>query len=234
MPRQLSRRRQHAHPRDAKIVQDLRADAVGAQHGRMHFVGSGSVGETPCAASPAAQFGVVRRAQVARRRRRFSRAQMRRKRGAQRPAARPRRLQRQVVPQAVVQSSGTRTSGGMARSGDPADQRSVQGAVRVVPVPAHPERADFGLDGPLRDALDGSFRSRGDSGSGPRSIRCEDRVRCEAQEIRPARHRAVVVEHLHDDGRRLETGEAREVAAGFGVSRRVSGLPPGCAISGNT
>ena len=42
--------------------------------------------------------------------------------------------------------------------------------------------------------------------------------RGEALEIRPARHRAVLIEDLDDHGRRLEPGEACEVAAGLGVA----------------
>ena len=37
-------------------------------------------------------------------------------------------------------------------------------------------------------------------------------------EVRHARHRAVVAHDLADDRRRRESGEAREVAAGFGVA----------------
>ena len=47
----------------------------------------------------------------------------------------------------------------------------------------------------------------------------------EALEIRPARHAAVFIQDLDNGGGRLETGETRKIATGFGVSRRVSVRP---------
>ena len=40
----------------------------------------------------------------------------------------------------------------------------------------------------------------------------------ETLEVRPARHAAVLVQDLHDDGGRFQSGEPRQVAAGFGMS----------------
>ena len=108
-----------------------------------------------------------------------------------------------------------------------AHEREVHGAIDVVLEADEPERAELRLDLRLADDLDGFL--------GAQSILDEvgDRADLELvaarelDEIVAARHRAVVVQDLDDDGRGLEAGEPREVAAGFrvpGARQHAAGL----------
>ena len=100
-----------------------------------------------------------------------------------------------------------------------AHEREVHGAIDVVLEADQPERAELRLDLRFADDLDGFLH--------PQPILDEIGDRADLQLVAPreldeivaARHRAVVVQDLDDDGRRLEAREPREVATRFRVPR---------------
>ena len=95
----------------------------------------------------------------------------------------------------------------------------MHGAIDVILVAVHAERAELGLYRLLGDALHRALLLQ------PIADQVGDRADLqlvklrELFQIRTTRHGAIVVEDLDDRRGRLETREAREIATCFGVAR---------------
>ena len=85
-------------------------------------------------------------------------------------------------------------------------------------VAVHAERAELGLDRLLGDALDRALLVEAIADQVGDRADLELVPLRERLQIRTPRHRAVVVQDLDDDRRRLEPGESRQVAARLGVA----------------
>src|SRR5688572_13362149 len=209
----LLRRRQNAHSRHAEVTQDLRADAVRAQHlrARMRRRRHGIAAD--------ALYGVH---QIARR---FVRTQdhdhavtflrdplhRRAQWPSQRAIADPDDVAERVLEMHAHQRYALAVQ--LARN-----QRQMHRAVDVVLVAEHAEFTELGRNDLLGNALHRALLLQ------PVADQIGDRPHLELVlprellQVRPPRHRAVFIEDLDDRRRRLEPREPRQVAAGLGMT----------------
>ena len=197
--------------RDPEVAQDLCANAVGTQHLR---AGRARVAQRPIARAD--RLGDIERALVRAQQHDDAVAVERDplERAAQRPAV-TLLVGTDEIAHGVLQVHADQRSGRAPER--PADERKVHGAVHVVFVAVQAERPEVRLDLPLGDALHRALLLEAIADQvGDRAELQAMQLR-ELLELRPARHGAVFVQDLDDHGRRLEPGDAHEVAAGFGV-----------------